>query len=205
MGRKSLCATKEIPCKWQRLVRKTQRHLLVWKLTSLLQYSYGFLSCYTHALWTNCQIPLLATVAAHWENINQTMEPLVCSKELEWRSFVSTQYKSPVPLVLSHSSDRGEKEGPALAPARHSLAQLCLLSWAMSDLCWPQGSYHIMIMLHTCECTQVLRVNTYSQLLLGVSSISLSLSEKYPVVTCSISGKATLQDQQSFSYYLYEL
>lgn len=63
--------------------------------------------------------PLLAAVTAHSENINLTMEPLVCSKEWEWRNSVSTWHKRPMPLVLphSHSWDRGENEGPALLQA----------------------------------------------------------------------------------------
>lgn len=141
----TLC-NKEIPCIWQRL-RKTQRHLLVWILKYILSFdaAKGFYHATHTGFGQTVRSPLLAT--AHWENISRTKEPLAYSKEPDWRSSVPTQHKSPTPLVLprSHSwlslLDRGEHEAPALAPARHSPAQLCPLCSATSHLHWPQGSH----------------------------------------------------------------
>lgn len=90
---------------------------------------------------------------------NQQQSHLCVVRSWSEGALVQHSAKAQLPLVVpcSHSLDRGENEGPALAPARHSLAQLCLLCSATSDLCWPQRSHCSpelwkLIRLHMLEC-----------------------------------------------------
>lgn len=177
-------------------MRKTRRDLLVWILTSIISFATakGFYHAAHMCFGQTVRSPLSATAAAHWENTNPTMEPLVCSKETEWRSCFNTAQKAnasgAATLSLLGQRWKGRSSsGPAvLSHVRPTLTPR--KSGQHSPELWR------VIMLHILEWEYMFPAA------LGnfIETPKPQITEKYPVITSSIPGMPNPQGQQLFSY-----